>query len=174
MHVQVAKQIRTTLESRMRELEPALSEYEHLRGVLEALEDPSVLRRAGSRPALSSVTSISPRLAGASAAASSPGAIAPKRRRAKNVGTKPGVDGRAPQGANKQRVLAAIAEHPGITAAKVAELTGLKRTLVSATITRLKRNGELYAQGQGVRLPDIPPGPGVLSALNGNGTTHIA
>jgi hypothetical protein len=31
-------------------------------------------------------------------------------------GTKPGRDGRAPQGANKQRIIAAVMQDPGVTA----------------------------------------------------------
>jgi DNA-binding IclR family transcriptional regulator len=42
---------------------------------------------------------------------------------------------------------------PGVTATEIAERTGLKRTVVSATINRLKRNGELEADGRGVRVP---------------------
>src|ERR1700754_258394 len=68
-------------------------------------------------------------------------------------GTKPGRDGRAPQGANKQRIIEAVLEDPGVTATEIAECSGVKRTVVSATLNRLKRNGELEATGQGVRVP---------------------
>jgi transposase len=41
----------------------------------------------------------------------------------------------------------------GVTATEISERTGVKRTVVSATINRLKRNGELEPLGQGVRVP---------------------
>lgn len=155
----------------MRELEPAVNEYEQLRGVLLALEDPEASRHLNERLASSGLPLGSRALGGTSnggpARAGGGNGVAPKRRRAKRVGTKPGADGRAPQGANKQRILAAIAEHPGITSARVAELTGLKRPVVSSTITRLKRTGELYNHGQGVCLAEIPGRPHGLSALLG-------
>lgn len=62
-------------------------------------------------------------------------------------------DGRAPQGANKQLILAIVAERPGIAAPEIAAMTGLKRTVVASTISRLKRVGELESHGAGVRLP---------------------
>jgi Winged helix-turn-helix DNA-binding len=66
----------------------------------------------------------------------------------------PGVDGgRAPQGANKRRILALVIERPGITAADVARSTGLKRTVVASTMSRLKRTGELEPYGRGARVP---------------------
>src|SRR6202042_1086553 len=68
-------------------------------------------------------------------------------------GTKPGRDGRAPQCANKQRIIETVLQDPGVTATEIPERTGLKRTGVSATINRLKRNGELEPLGQGVRVP---------------------
>jgi Winged helix-turn-helix DNA-binding len=66
----------------------------------------------------------------------------------------PAVDGaRAPQGANKRRILALVIERPGITAADVARSTGLKRTVVASTMSRLKRTGELEPYGRGARVP---------------------
>ncbi len=64
-----------------------------------------------------------------------------------------GRDGRAPQGANKQLILDVIAREPGLAAPEIAAITGLKRTVVASTISRLKRVGELEAHGRGVRLP---------------------
>jgi hypothetical protein len=81
---------------------------------------------------------------------SDPGSRQPIRRSRR--GTKPGR-GRAPQGANKQRIIEAVMQDPGVTATEIAERTGVKRTVVSATINRLKRNGELEPLGQGVRVP---------------------
>ena len=60
---------------------------------------------------------------------------------------------RAPQGANKRRILTLVMEHPGITAAEIARTTGLKRTVVASTMSRLKRTGELEPHGKGARVP---------------------
>lgn len=62
-------------------------------------------------------------------------------------------DGRAPQGANKRRILALVLERPGITAAEIARITGLKRTVVASTMSRLKRTGELEDNGRGASIP---------------------
>jgi hypothetical protein len=140
------EEIRGTVQDRIRELGPVLVELEQLQGILALLEGEDVSRIDGDDP--------SPRLAallaqaGIDADASSRQPIRRSRR-----GTKPGRDGRAPQGANKQRIIEAVLQDPGVTATEIAERTGVKRTVVSATINRLKRNGELEPLGQGVRVP---------------------
>ncbi|HXC46487.1 MAG TPA: helix-turn-helix domain-containing protein [Solirubrobacteraceae bacterium] len=138
----VSEQIRSVVEARLHQLQPVLSELEQLQKVLAILDDPNVDQRlphaslALSDVGLGTSTSVTqlPRL---------------DRR-----GSKRGRDGRAPQGANKQSILAVVAEHPGIAAPRIAALTGLKRSLVASTISRLKRRGELVAEGDGVRLPE--------------------
>jgi hypothetical protein len=118
-------EIRRTAEARLRELAPALAEAEQLRILIAAIDAPHAV--AAPTP-LSSVRR-----------APSPG----RRQR----------DGRAPQGANKQLILDIVARQPGVAAPEIAALTGLKRTVVASTISRLKRVGELEAEGSGVRLP---------------------
>jgi Winged helix-turn-helix DNA-binding len=61
---------------------------------------------------------------------------------------------RAPKGANKRVILELVGNTPGITPAEIARETGMKRTVVASTVSRLKRHGELreYEQG-GVCLP---------------------
>jgi hypothetical protein len=56
--------------------------------------------------------------------------------------------------ADKDVILAIIAEHPGITAAEIAQREGMKRTVVATTIARMKRHGQLIPDGKGARLPD--------------------
>lgn len=63
------------------------------------------------------------------------------------------ADRRAPQGANKRRILALVLERPGITAAEISRMTGLKRTVVASTVSRLKRTGELEDHGDGASVP---------------------
>ncbi|MDW5596079.1 hypothetical protein VSS74_17160 [Conexibacter stalactiti] len=117
-------EIRRTAEARLRELEPVLAEAEQLRVLLAAIDAPS--------------TTLPPRL-------SAVGSTRPADRRQR--------DGRAPQGANKQLILDIVARQPGVAAPEIAAATGLKRTVVASTISRLKRVGELEAHGRGVRLP---------------------
>lgn len=140
------EQIRSTVEGRLRELQPLIEELELLQDILALTDDQEV---AGDSPDLSSarLTALLDQVGiGADGVPRQP--IRRSRR-----GTKPGRDGRAPQGANKQRIIEAVLEDPGVTATEISERTGVKRTVVSATINRLKRNGELEPLGQGVRVP---------------------
>ncbi len=133
------------------ELAPVLTELEELRSVLAVLDDPD------SSEALVGSLSLAGPFDRAMLSISAP-RIAPLRR-SRRPGSKPGRDGRAPQGANKQRILAVIAAHPGVAAPQIAKLTGLKRPVVASTISRLKRTGELRAHGDGVCLPEGAPAP---------------
>jgi Winged helix-turn-helix DNA-binding len=117
--------IRRNAEQRLKELEPYLEEAEQLRRVIELLDAPA------------------------------PAPVAPPVPRRINPAAVPlAVDARrAPQGANKRRILALVMEHPGITAAEISRSTGLKRTVVASTMSRLKRTGELEQHGKGARVP---------------------
>lgn len=140
------EQIRNTVEERIRELRPVIDELEQLQGILALLEGEDVTRGGEDSPS----AGLSALLAQAGID-TDPASRQPIRRSRR--GTKPGRDGRAPQGANKQRIIEAVIQDPGVTATEIAERTGVKRTVVSATINRLKRNGELEPLGQGVRVP---------------------
>jgi hypothetical protein len=119
--------IRHNAEQRLKELEPYLEEAEQLRRVIELLDAPVALPAA------------TPRVR--------PGTL-------RSATTPVSVDARrAPQGANKRRILALVLERPGITAAEIARSTGLKRTVVASTMSRLKRTGELEPHGKGARVP---------------------
>jgi biotin operon repressor len=139
------EQIRKTVEERIRELRPVIDELEQLQGILSLLEGEEVTRNGEEAPS----EGLAALLAQAGIDADSSRQPIRRSRR----GTKPGRDGRAPQGANKQRIIEAVIQDPGVTATEIAERTGVKRTVVSATINRLKRNGELEPLGQGVRVP---------------------
>jgi len=128
-----------------------IAELEQLQSILSLLENEQVLTsKAGSNGGdkAKSAEDVGALLAQAGITAPIPQPIRRSRR-----GTKPGRDGRAPQGANKQRIIEAVLEDPGVTATEIAERTGVKRTVVSATINRLKRSGELEAHDRGVRVP---------------------
>jgi CRP-like cAMP-binding protein len=138
------EEIRRQVEERIRELRPVIDELEQLQGILSLLEGDDINTQDG----VSGGTAALSALLGQVGIEGSRQPIRRSRR-----GTKPGRDGRAPQGANKQRIIEAVMQDPGVTATEIAERTGVKRTVVSATINRLKRNGELEPLGQGVRVP---------------------
>ncbi|HTB49411.1 MAG TPA: helix-turn-helix domain-containing protein [Solirubrobacteraceae bacterium] len=154
MNTVVAKQIRSAVEARMRELAPVLSEFQQLQSVLTILDDPDACNRLIDVPGLSTPSGVSLLHRGQTSAVPAIAAHVAQLRNPGRLGNKPGVDGRAPQGANKQRILAVIGEQPGIAAPQVAKLTGMKRSVVASTISRLKRTGELRAHGEGVCLTE--------------------
>lgn len=143
------EQIRKTVEERIRELSPLITELEQLQSILALLEARGRIDPSQSLPQPNGdVAALLAQIGG--------GAGRPAVTRRGRRGTKPGRDGRAPQGANKQLIIESVLADPGITATEIAERTGVKRTVVSATINRLKRNGELESVGQGVRVPLLP------------------
>jgi hypothetical protein len=62
--------------------------------------------------------------------------------------TKRTSTGRAPRGQNQERILAALAQNPGAKPKAISEVTGIPRTTVATTMTKLRKAGELPA-GQG-------------------------
>jgi len=129
----VVDEVVQTVNARLAELQPYLDEAERLRAILAAsgagpAEAPAAPARAASRTP-----------------AAAPGSSVPS-----GVSSAPA---RRTQGASKSAILAVIAEQPGVTAADIARTSGMKRTVVASTISRLKRNGELEPHGRGVRLP---------------------
>jgi winged helix-turn-helix DNA-binding protein len=146
------EEIRRTVEDRLRELGPVISELEQLQRILALIE-------GAEAPAKGNTTADSLDMSALLAQVGLGKMQMRQPVRRSRRGTKPGRDGRAPQGANKQRIIEAVLEDPGVTATEIAERTGVKRTVVSATINRLKRNGELEQYGQGVRVPLAPLAP---------------
>lgn len=61
---------------------------------------------------------------------------------------------RARPGANRERILALARERPGVTAGEIAEATGIARSTVTTTLTRLVEAGEV----ESVPLPGGRPG----------------
>jgi hypothetical protein len=74
---------------------------------------------------------------------------------------------RAAKGANKRVILELVGRRPGITPAQIAAATGMKRTVVASTVSRLKRHGELRDHERGgVCLASEPTparGPGLVA-----------
>ncbi|HEU0249430.1 MAG TPA: winged helix-turn-helix domain-containing protein [Solirubrobacteraceae bacterium] len=121
-------EIRRTAERRLREIEPLIEEAERLREVLAVIERRSIGGSSERARAL----------------------------RTRGEQAHSAVSPRAAKGANKRLILELVGERPGITPAEIARTTGLKRTVVASTVSRLKRYGELrdYEQG-GVCLPGL-------------------
>lgn len=117
------EEISRTAKHRLRQIEPLIEEAQRLRGVLEVIEGRTLTPIASA-----STTAVG---AGAHQAASASGT------------------GRAAKGANKRIILDLVAKRPGITAAEIADVTGVKRTVVASTVSRLKRHGELREHSQG-------------------------
>jgi hypothetical protein len=116
--------IREEASRRLEELAPLVEEAERLKHVLAVL-DPEAQAPAGD---------LGQALAGLDARSAAPGKSAHVR-------------------ADKDVILAVVAENPGITAAEIARRKGMKRTVVATTIARMKRHGELVPEGNGARLP---------------------
>ncbi len=57
---------------------------------------------------------------------------------------------RTRRGANREAILAAVGERPGATARELADATGIARTTVASTLTRLAAAGVL----ERLELPD--------------------
>jgi DNA-binding transcriptional ArsR family regulator len=127
----LVEQIQRDIEQRLAELRPLIQEKEQLEAVLAALSGD--FNGNGSS-----------RVAPRRAARASAGARAPY------AGGKPR---RAPRGANREAILAVVAERPGVSAAEVAEITNIAKPTVHTTISQLKRKGILEPEGtNGVKL----------------------
>ncbi|HXC45178.1 MAG TPA: hypothetical protein VNU24_01125 [Solirubrobacteraceae bacterium] len=132
------EEIRRTAERRLHQIEPLIEEAERLRDVLEVLARRSVgpghgtLASAGNPMAAERARKPAPiqRVRGGNAARTA------TRRRGTSTE-------RAAKGSNKRAILALAADKPGITASQISQLTGMKRTVVASTVSRLKRYGEL-------------------------------
>ena len=121
-------QIQRDIEKRLRELRPLIEEKEKLEAVLAALTGAYEANGGtGTRSRGRSSTSGSRTTYG--------------RGRS-----------RAPRGANREAILRVVGERPGITAAEVAEATGIAKPTVHTTISQLKRKGILEPEGNGVKL----------------------
>jgi DNA-binding transcriptional ArsR family regulator len=88
------------------------------------------------------------------------------RRRARKPAQRPA---RAPRGANREAILAVLRDRPGVSAGEIAQATGIARSTVSPTLSRLVAAGtvertELPSGSVGFR-----PGRGVAAAADAGG-----
>lgn len=66
-----------------------------------------------------------------------------RRNGRKSATKKRSANRRAPRGANKQAILAALRKQPGASAAQIAAATGIKSTVVSSSLANLAKQGEV-------------------------------
>jgi hypothetical protein len=126
--------ITADIEQRLTELRPHYEEHERL---LEA-------RGALGRNGASRTTSNQARRGGA-----------------RRSSPKPTVP-RAPRGENRRRILAVVEERPGVSAAEISSVAGIKRNVTYATLSKLVADGALdrvtVGSDTGYRLAKPPEG----------------
>src|SRR3954451_5727944 len=71
---------------------------------------------------------------------------------------------RRPRGANREAILTVVGERAGVTAAEIAQATGIDKNVVYTTLGKLVRGGagepfELASGRKGPRLPAAQPEP---------------
>src|SRR4051794_1531558 len=118
----VLNRIHSDIRARLRELQPAVIEYEQLQAADEALAD------------LAADPSGARGVAPASLAA-------PSRRRAPRQQRSSAP--RAPRGANRAAVLRVLEERPGVSVAELASASGVGRTVLYGLLRRLEQRGEV-------------------------------
>lgn len=111
-------------------------------------------RLAASRAAVDEYERLQAALAALGETSDGGGTQAPRRRRAASAGAQP----RARRGANREAVLSALAERPGVSAGELAAASGVSRTVLYNLLRTLSRRGELVRQelpggGAGYALP---------------------
>ena len=123
-------EIRSSLEKRLRELEPLITEHAQVRKALDALEGAGkrAQRTAGS-------TAKRSRTATTSATA---------RRRGRPRGT----------GARAQEALALVHKQPGITIAELARRMKIKPNYLYRVLPHLEKDGKLHKRDKGYHPPD--------------------
>jgi DNA-binding transcriptional ArsR family regulator len=116
------ERIAADLDRRLAELRPLLEEHTRLTQARDALG-----RDGG---AGSPAASTGRRRGGARRTAPRP-----TKRRSGSAGT------RTPRGENRRKILAVIAERPGVSAAEIASVTGITKTVAYSTLTKLAGDG---------------------------------
>ncbi len=115
--------IHTELRARVRELQPAVAEYEQLQ-VAEAALAGLTPGQAGDGPTTATSPSRAP---------------APRRSPRRRRSTGP----RAPRGANRAAVLRVLEERPGVSVAELASASGVQRTVLYTLLKTLEQRGEV-------------------------------
>jgi len=115
----VIADLRRQMQERLKEIE------KELKGVDDLLREREQIEAALAQP---------PFATGRPAAAAAAPRRAPARR-----STRP----RAPRGANREAVLTAVGERPGVTAATIADITKISKAVTYNTLAKLVEQGKL-------------------------------
>jgi ribosomal protein S25 len=126
----VLSEIRSSLEKRLRELEPLITEHAQVRKALDALEE------AGKRAA-GTAASVAKR----SRAVKASGAV---RGRGRPRGT----------GSRAQEVLAHVHKQPGVTIAELAKRMKIKPNYLYRILPQLEKDGKLHKRDKGYHPPE--------------------
>jgi len=126
----VLSELRSSLEKRLRELEPLINEHAQVRKALDALE--GVGKRAQ-------------------------GTVRPGARRARTAKAVTAAPGRGrPRGSGRraQEVLAHVHKQPGITIAELAKRMKIKANYLYRVLPQLEKDGKLHKRDKGYHPPD--------------------
>jgi DNA-binding transcriptional ArsR family regulator len=160
-------QLRSQIQERLEQL---LAEAEKLRRALAALgggdgsqsdqaAGRSTAKRQG-RPRTRSTRSAgivqAPAAAAGSDGSSAGASSASAKDPASGSSASPRSRTRAPLGATRTAVLAALSDGQAMTAGEVAAATGLGRATVSTTLSKLAKTGEVAKADRGYRRPESP------------------
>lgn len=121
----VLDRIRGEITERLQASRAAVEEYERLQAALAALDTGS-----GAPPVATPNSAAAP-------------ATTRKATRSAKRRTASGPRRRAPRGQNRQRVLAAVTDRPGVTAPELASVSGIKGGTLYALLRRLIGEGAL-------------------------------
>jgi ribosomal protein S25 len=125
----VLSELRSSLEKRLRELEPFITEHAQVRKALDALE--GVGKRAEGVAA------------SAAKRARTAKATAPARRRGRPRGS----------GGRAQEVLAHVHKQPGVTVAELAKRMKIKPNYLYRVLPQLEKDGKLHKRDKGYHPP---------------------
>jgi ribosomal protein S25 len=126
----VLSEIRSSLEKRLRELEPLITEHAHLRKALDALEG------AGKR------------------VAGTAGSVAKRSRAVKASGAVRGRGRPRGTGSRAQEVLAHVHKQPGVTIAELAKRMKIKPNYLYRILPQLEKDGKLHKRDNGYHPPE--------------------
>jgi predicted Rossmann fold nucleotide-binding protein DprA/Smf involved in DNA uptake len=126
----VLSELRSSLEKRLRELEPLISEHAQVRKALDALEG------------------VGKRAQGTAARAVKRSPTAKAGSGAARRGRPPGTGGRAEQ------VLAHVHKQPGITVADLAKRMKIKPNYLYRVLPQLEKDGKLHKRDKGYHPSD--------------------
>jgi hypothetical protein len=155
------------IQRRLEELLPLVREAERLEAALTAL---------GANRAISPSSATPTARAQPSARAAPTGRRRTRRPRQPTAGPAASSSAthtrrRAPRGQNRERVLGVLRARPGATAAEVASVSGVQRSIVYGVLRKLEADGEMQAQelpsgtkGWAIRANELPARTPVASA----------